>query len=226
MIIAIDEVGNFASDSGSFHYFIAVQLDQNKNGIEIKRQQFQAWLDTIPADRKNQHGEVKGKDLSDEQLLQFANQVIATDPLVRITQVRVIPTENSPELIEEYRKIEISRFEKGVELYTKNNRPRIAEAYQQLIHWYKNRNYEQYLKILILNQTIPEALRKVIGISILLSLLPGNGNDNLLNIKIKIDRDFINGPQPRLFFGELLRSSFRTFTTKYPIPVLDSWAKT
>ena len=225
MVLGIDEVGDFAIGSESFHYFIAVHLDQNHNGIIRKKNQFYQWLNTISDNKKNQYGEVKGKDLTDQELYYFAEKVIATNPPVRITQMRLIPKENPEDLVEEFKKIEISQYEKAVEYFANKNRPQVSEEYQKLIYWYKNRNYQQYIKIIMLNKTIPEALRNTIIIAIVLSEIPGSSHDNLLKIKIKIDRDFINGPQPRLFFGELLKHAFRTFTNNNPIPALDTWEK-
>jgi hypothetical protein len=80
MIIGIDETGNFVHDSDlKFHFFTAVQLDQNKNGIELKRQQFQKWLETIPTDKKNKNGEVKGSDLP------RCRGLLVRDPIVSIS---------------------------------------------------------------------------------------------------------------------------------------------
>jgi len=227
MIIGIDEVGDFAINSEKFHFFIAVMLDQNRNGLEIKKEQFSNWLKTIPAEKKNKNGEVKGTDLTDEELFFFANQVIVSDPITRLIQVRVIPAENPPEIIEKFKEIEINRLEQGIQFYKEQGKDRIVKDLQKLIFWYKNRNYQHYLKMLVLHRTISKVLYETIGVSILLSLLPENNPEmNLLNIQLKIDRDFINGPQPRIFWGEMLRNAIRTFTNQKPIPVLDTWRKT
>lgn len=224
MILGIDEVGDFAINSEQFHFFLVVQLDQNKNGIEIKKKQFSDWLKTIPEEKINDNGEVKGTDLTDEELYEFAKQVIAADPITRILQVRVVPAENPPELIEKFKEIEIGRIQGAIEYYQENGNQQIVKDLQRLIYWYKNRNYQHVLKMLILHRAISEALNETIGISILLSLLPGNEEEkNLLNIKLKIDRDFINGPHPRIFWGEILRNAIREYSKAKPILVLDTW---
>ncbi|SFE38093.1 DUF3800 domain-containing protein [Sunxiuqinia elliptica] len=227
MILGIDEVGDFAINSEQFHFFLVVQLDQNKNGIEIKKKQFSDWLKTIPEEKINDNGEVKGTDLTDEELYEFAKHVIAADPITRILQVRVVPAENPPELIEKFKEIEIGRIQGAIEYYQKHGNQQIAKDLQKLTYWYKNRNYQHFLKMLVLHRAISEALNETIGISILLSFLPGNEEEkNLLNIKLKIDRDFINGPQPRIFWGEILRNAIREYSQAKPIPVLDTWKDT
>jgi hypothetical protein len=225
MIIGIDETGNFVNDSDlKFHFFTAVQLDQNNNGIELKKEQFQKWFNTIPAEKKNKNGEIKGSDLSAEELFKFADTVIAADPVVRIIQVRIIPKENSPELISTFQEIEVKRLENLIKLYEANNKPQLAKDYKKLVIWYKNRKYAHYLKIIVLNNTICHAVEKSIGASILLGL--HSKDENLLNIKIKIDKDFINADEPKIFWSDFLKSTFHRFTEKYPIPTLDDWEKT
>ena len=224
MVIGIDEVGNFASDSDKFHFFIAIKIDQNDNGYERKKQQFQKWFDTIPADKKNKNGEVKGTDLTEDELFRFADTVIAADPIVRAVQVRIVPKETPTDLVTTFKEIEIKRLENLIALYKEKNKPILAEEYQKLVYWYKNRNYEQFLKILILNNAICHSLEQTIGASILLELLCKD-EKNLLNIKLKIDRDFINAQEPKTFWGDFLRNTFKRFTDKYPIPVLDEWEK-
>ena len=226
MIIGIDEVGDFAVNSNDFNYFIVAQIDQDNNGVEIKKKQFNDWLKTIPEKKKNENGEVKGKDLDDNELLDFSEQVIASEPLVRTKQIRIVPRENSVETVSLYKEIEISRLEFAIQYYIKNDQKEIANQLQKLIYWYKNRNYQQYLKILLLNYTIGVTIEETIGTSILLSMLPGRSNVNLLEIKLKIDRDFINGPQPRIFWGEILRNSIRNYSQKHPLPLLDEWKET
>jgi hypothetical protein len=225
MIIGIDEVGNFVYNSDiKFHFFTAVKIDQNNNGYEIKKAQFQKWFESIPIHKKNKNGEIKGTDLTEEELYNFADTVIAADPPVRIVQVKIIPSNNPPELIEEFQRIEVKRLENLIKIYKEKNRNILAKQYTKLAAWYKNRSYAQYLKIIILNHTICEALRSAIGTSILLGLL--HKDDNLLNIKFKIDRDFINGDEPKIFWRDFLRSAFRDYSKKYPIPMLDQWEKT
>jgi hypothetical protein len=225
MIIGIDETGNFVNDSDlKFHFFTAVQLDQNNNGIELKRQQFQKWFDDIPVEKKNKNGEVKGSDLSEEELFKFADTVIATDPVVRTVPVRIIPKDHSPDLVSTFQEIETKRLENLIKLYEKNDKPKTAKAYKKLVSWYKNRKYAQYLKIIVLNNAICHAVENAIGASILLELL--GKDENLLNIKIKIDRDFINADEPKMFWTDFLKSTFYKFTEKNPIPTLDQWEKT
>lgn len=222
MIIAIDEFGDFNPESERYNFFVAAFINQDADKYEGIKQSFNEWKKSIPKEKVEKDDEVKGRNLNCEELLSFANQVISNDVApISCMQVRIIPADNEKELIDKFRKIELDRFNKLVELCLKDGKKKLAEQYRQLTLWYNKRNNHQYLKIVILNNIIPKAIKDAIGHSIILDLL--GSSFNLLNIKLKIDRDFINPGHGRTYWGELLRNTFYFFSKENPIPLLENW---
>lgn len=229
MIIAIDETGDFSPDSDKLSFFVAVLLEQHNNGIQIKKEQFVNWLATIPKEKFNEKKEVKGSDLSDEELLTFVKSVYIKDPIVRMEVVCIQPNENPEELMRKFKDAEVKQIEKLIELATNDGKLEMAEQYKKMAIWYKNAkkmHYPHFFKLILLRNVINKAFNTAIGVSILLEMLHDKKSENLQNINIKIDQDFVRGRDPNIYWKELLRWSFISSTRRTPIPTLDSWRKT
>ena len=105
MIIGIDETGDFSPESEKLSFFIAVVIDQQKNGAPTKQTQFLKWLESIHSEKFNKKREVKGSDLTDEELLTFVNQVYCSNPKIRCEVVCFQPNENPEPLMKKYKQI-------------------------------------------------------------------------------------------------------------------------
>ncbi len=222
MIIAIDEVGDFNPKSEKYNYFIAVHINQYNDNLKRKEAQFEEWKSKINKDRFSKNNEIKGKDLSAKDLLDFAKNVISSDPAIVITQVRLIPIKNPEERVMDYKRIEIESYLKLIDYYKSKNKINLAKEYEKLVFWFKNRNYEQYLKIRLLSECICQSLSKSIGCCIMYNHF-FNDLDNIMNIKYKIDKDFINGYWPRIFYYDFIRSLLKDFTKEFPIILPEEW---
>lgn len=62
MIIAIDEVGDFAVTSQRYNYMVAALPTQKDNAFETKRQQFEAWKQTVDKSKYTKYAEVKASN--------------------------------------------------------------------------------------------------------------------------------------------------------------------
>jgi hypothetical protein len=85
MIIAIDESGNFESNSKKHSMFVAAHLQTLHNNLEIKRKQFLNWENTIPVRMKDSKGEVKGQLLGKVELKNFIKNIVYQKPEIRFT---------------------------------------------------------------------------------------------------------------------------------------------
>lgn len=226
MIIAIDETGDFHPDSDMMSFFVAVILDQRDNGIEIKKHQFEKWKETIPQEKFNQKGEVKGSDLTDIELLSFVECVFNTDPIIRHEVVFFLPKENPEDLMKEFKEIEVDRLQNSAKLANESGKNEMAKQYERMAIWHKNAkkmHYPHFFKLILLRQLINKSFNTSIGASILLEMVGDKESTNLLNIKFKIDQDFVRGDDPTIYWKELLRNSFISYTINNPVPLLDSW---
>ena len=82
MVIAIDEVGDFAPYSERYNFMIGALLSRHNDGIARKQAQFEAWKNTIDREKFTRQNEVKGTELSEEELFMFTNEVILTNPIL------------------------------------------------------------------------------------------------------------------------------------------------
>ncbi len=226
MIIAIDETGDFNPDSELHSFFVAILIDQSNNGLEIKQQQFDKWKETIPKEKFNDKGEVKGSDLNDDELLRFVKNVYNPDPVLRQEVVFFLPKENPESLMKIFKEIEVEKLTKVSELAKSEGKVEMAKQYERMAIWHKNAkkmHYPHFFKLILLRSLITKAFNTCVGVSILLEMLGDKESKNLLNIKIKIDKDFVRGDDPTIYWKELLRNSFISSTMENPIPLLDTW---
>lgn len=227
MIIGIDETGDFKIGSEKKSFFIAVLLQQHKNRLEIKREQYKSWLDSISKDKINSKNEIKGSELNEDELLSFAQMVYCKEPAVIHKGMYIIPSDISEELMKEFKEVEVNSLKELVILSRKEGKIKMSEQYEKMRIWYQNSkkmHYPHYLKLLLLRKLINETFRIAVGTSICLEMLDDIESENLLNLEFKIDSDFIRAREPNLYWKELLRNEFNNENGR--IPVLDSWDRT
>jgi hypothetical protein len=148
VIIAIDETGTFNESSTRLNFFIAIQIRQRKTVYRQKRDEFLGWESSIDRSLKNPRGEIKAAPLSDDQLLDFAQRVIASAVAVGITPLAICPTQNPPSVVEKHKSVKVLCIRKGVDWYTEHGRIALARVYNELGNWLEKLNYQQYLKIM------------------------------------------------------------------------------
>lgn len=226
MIIAIDETGDFSPDSKLKSFFVGVLLQQHKGKLEIKKQQYELWLKTIPSEKFNSKNEIKGSELDEEELYQFTEMVYTKEPCVANQIIYFLPSENPECLMKSIKKIEVESIEKIVELAKEKEKPEWTDFYKKLSIWYKNAkkmNYQHFMKLILLRRLINRSFENAVGVSILYEMAEDSNSENLLNLEFKIDKDFIKGREAKQYWKELLRNSFHTYNKKNPLPTLQKW---
>ena len=229
MIIGIDETGDFSPKSDKLSFFIAVLLDQSDNGLKKKQEQFTAWLNTIPKEKINEKGEVKGSDLEEHELLSFVKTVYNHEPISRVEIVCFNPIENPEELMLKIKAIEVNKLIESAKIARENGNEEKAKYIEKMSIWYRNAkkmHYQHFLKLILLRNLITHTFETSVGVSILLEMLQDKNSSNLLNIEFKIDQDFVRGDEALKYWKSLLRASFVSYNLKHPLPALDTWNKT
>lgn len=219
MIIAIDETGSFGVDSSSRSFFVAVHIRQRKTLYKDKRYHFIRWEKSLPRSLKNSKGEIKSSLLSDEQLTEFARDVVSAHYYIGITPYCIRPSKNPEAVVEKYRMANLMGIRGSAKEMRELCRPEsFAKMYDDFGNWLEKLSYVQYLKILVLGACISTALSNTIGHSI-----TGGYDDELTRIKFLIDRDFIKEPHHNIFWHEVLRNQLYYHSKKDPLPILDKW---
>jgi len=228
MVVGIDESGDFAPGSELLSFFVATKLVQHGDSLQVKEHQFREWLSRVPQEKLGANGEVKGSNLSDAELIDFAQRVICAEPAVRITYVQFRPSDNPEALMKSFKAQEVATLESTAADARNDGKEQLAKQYEQMAIWYRNArkmHYQHYIKLVMLRGLITTCFRQIIGVSILLEQLgDDDAHANLLNIEFKIDRDFVRGREPEIFWKELLRNSF--INASDAIPLLEGWQET
>ncbi|HLC26961.1 MAG TPA: DUF3800 domain-containing protein [bacterium] len=220
MIIAIDESGTFDSEAKGRHFFVAVHLRQRKTLYRQKREQFATWESGLPRCLKNANGEIKSSKLSDQQLADFAHEVVCTPPKIGITSFAIRPADNPKGVVEKHRTVVLIGIGEGRKEYTALDRGRMAKAYEEFENWFRRLSYDHFLKIIVLGDCISSAMVNTVGHSI-----SGKYDEELTRMRFIIDQDFIKGSRRNLFWHEVLRCQLYHESKSNPIPLLNKWKK-
>jgi len=210
-------------------FFITVIIDQSNEGLSTKYGQYLTWLKSIPVEKLSDKGEIKGSNLSDEELLSFVNSVYNESPNSSHSVVCFNPAQNPPEVMLNFKEQEVQRIKVNIQLATKDGKKELAEQYHRMSIWYKNAkkmHYQHYFKMLLLNKIITRSFEKAIGLSILYEMRHDKTCYNLQHLHIKIDEDFIRGADPNIYWKEVLRNTFIREINATGIPTLAAWPDT
>jgi hypothetical protein len=218
MLLAIDESGSFGATAKGTHFFVALHMRQRDHLLQQKRAQFLAWERTLPRSLKNAKGEFKGAALSDAQLHEFAMCVFGTPPAVGITPVAIESSGQTAEIIRKHRHVALVGIREGVKGFRALGRPAVAQTYEEMGNWFQKLDNGLYLKVVLLGECIVNALINAIGHAV-----SGDYDDELINLRYLIDRDFVRNPRHLVFWREILRNQLWHITSKKPVPLVTEW---
>lgn len=221
MIISIDESGDFREESSQRCLFVAVHIRQLRNNLDKKRTQFEHWEHSLPRSLKNHNGEIKSSVLSDDQLLAFSKDVLSADPIVGITAIGFQPSQNPKLIVDKHKLIEQAQINDGIILYSKLGRTPMTRFVTDMSNWFRKLGYDNYVKAICLGNCIIKSVNNAFGHAI-----AGDYTDELLHLRIKIDKMFLRGTDQDRFWHHLLKAQIYTESMKSPLPLLRDWQTT
>lgn len=217
MIIAIDESGNFNTKSNKINLFVAAHILSQNGNLEIKQKQFESWEKTVPAKMKDKKSEIKGQLLGKVELKNFLKNVVYQKPEIRFTYVSIIPEENNIEIIQKHQRIEVLQLQLSLENFKNANAKQVNINYMaHFLKWVNKRNEIEYLKLQCLGHCLYNSFYNTFAYCIAL-----NRVDELLDIKFKIDKDFINNENE--FWKTYSGRCIQELTKLHPLPMLSDW---
>jgi len=225
MITGIDEVGDFGLGSTDLNYFVGVHIDQNQGRLGIKHSQFRLWEDVVPVKHRD-NGEVKGRLLSDELLMTFHEQVLASEPQVLVSAVGTIPNQNTKEAVTKHVGKEIDALVRVQQHHNEQGNPS-ARTYHRMLVWYKNLagRPDMFLKLKCLEELMRISIPYVFGYAQLQCILDGGDERNLEHLAFKIDKDYIRARDPMIYWREHLRQSLMYTRGPLEVPMLPFWTR-
>lgn len=219
MIIALDESGTFNINSEKTNLFVAAQILSESGKLEIKRKQFENWENSIPDELKDKNGEVKGQLLGKVELKNFLKNVVYEKPEVKFSIVSIIPKNNSKIVVEKHHCSQIEQLIYSKELFKEgNSTKKNINFFDQFAKWLSKRNESQFLKMLCLKNCVYESFYNGFVFGII-----SNDNEELLNLKFKIDNDFISNEND--YWKAYLLKFLEENSKRKHIPILDTWEK-
>lgn len=218
MIIAIDESGSFAVNSQDKNLFVAAHIQSHDVHLALKEKQFKNWEDSISSYKRDKFGEVKGQLLDKVDLKNFIKKVVFQKPEVLFSYISIIPGKNLQEVINKYKKFEVTQLELSIDNFKKANSKKFNINYlNQLSKWLNKRNEVEFLKMVCLKKCIYNGLYFTFPECVMDDRL-----SELLNINFKIDKDFINNENE--YWKTYLLRSIQELNKLNPIPMLKDWS--
>lgn len=217
MIIALDESGTFNINSDKTNLFVAAQILSENGKLRIKKKQFENWENSIADELKDKNGEVKGQLLGKVELKNFLKNVVYQNPEVKFSIVSIVPKKNSKIIVEKHHRSQTEQLIYSKELFKKgNSKKKNINFLDQFGKWLNKRNESQFLKMLCLKNCVYESFYNGFVFGII-----SNDNEELLNLKFKIDNDFISNEN--VYWKAYLLKFLEENSKRKYIPILDTW---
>jgi Protein of unknown function (DUF3800) len=215
---------NFIDDSGSFSWgnrgkslFCGVTVSDAELSELEKR--FIAWKRSIVG---NSGQELKGSDLTSNQLESFVMKVLPPSSGVMLTVVGGDTSVTAESHVEKMRDQSAELFRLTSELCAKytseaNKNERIVEFYRQMFGWVRKRSTANCLWIVVLLQTIFDTLQHGI-----VRFAEPELSQEFANIEFVIDQSFIKRDEHLQFWKEWLRADLMK-SSRRSIMTIKEW---
>lgn len=218
MIIGIDESGTFNLGSKGASFWVGVHIldfkDQKKLAINLEK-----WKNQYSHFKSGQ-GEIKGSDVTESVAEEFVKTVIEPIGYFFITINGTIPSDHTKKDIQFHRDHHVKCLDEGIWKCKEIGNTKLAKEYIELRNWYKKINYQLLLKTWILGEMIGYSF-----VGHVWQVALDKKDRTLGTIKISIDRDFILSSRHVIFWKDILRNQFYSYTYHNPVPVISEWSE-
>lgn len=219
MIIGIDDSGNFESDSKSLYAAIFIRPKKYDKIVKV----FTSWEEGLPTSVK-EDGEVKGRLLSKDQLVEFSDKVLINNGCgaIKLGVFMIdIDKHNSSSLIGQ-RQLNLTQIKEGVDEHYRgkgDEYKEITHQYNQMSTWLNAKSIKTLYKIQLLGITIVKSFNLAILISV------NKGYDKELgSLTMSIDEGIVGRKSVEMYWRDLLRNQFWNLTsTVEPMIYLTTW---
>jgi hypothetical protein len=222
MILGIDETGTFSLESPTLNLFAVVHLlepaDRQKLATHLAQWK-KRYKQRATINRTNKNGEIKGSDLSDDELADFVNHVIRRQgQYFYISICGIVPNEHKEKDILYRQRHSIASLEKGIKEAEAIGNTNLVRQCRELNNWYGNLPPQLVMKLSVLGETIGHAWRNHTGMVIV-----DRRDMTLGTFLISIDQDFIRRETHVDFWKFILGNQVWAYTYKNPLPALKEW---
>ena len=203
MIVGIDDSGNFTDDKISFYASVFIRP---KRYEQIKKK-FLAWEASLSETAK-ENGEVKGKLLNEDQLLEFADKILTNNGHGAVKNqvfgIEINDQNTKHILIQKQRNVDQLR-QQSEEVYRAKGKEynQIASFYEQMSDWLASKSLKTLYKIELLGI----AIVKSINLSIISSTLR-DFDKELGKLEINIDQGITGRASVENYWKDMMRTIF------------------
>jgi Protein of unknown function (DUF3800) len=196
MRIFIDESGSFNWHNPGKSLFCGVTVPDR--GLDALYERFARWRRTIIGHSKR---ELKGSELTENQLTLFAAKVlVTTDQDVWLTVVGIDTCLTQEAIISRLRDQAAIIFDQSSRLAKEHHNAKLEETYRQMSGWVRNRSPQNVLWVIALIETLTKSLNHAI-----VRFAEPEDDVEFDNIKIQIDQSFVKRDEHVAFWREWLR---------------------
>jgi hypothetical protein len=211
----------FIDESGSFGW-------QNPGrsifcGISIRDRDFPNVLDRFLRWRRSIIGhsrrELKGSELTENQLVSFASKVLpGSDKQIWLTVVGIDTARTRREVIVRLREQASAILQKSSEISGAHGNLRLKESYRQMSGWMNSRSPENLLWVIGLEQAVIDTLQHTI-----VRFLEPEDDSEFEDFRIYIDQSFIRREEHAAFWREWLRNQLGKSSNKELTMIPNTW---
>ncbi len=213
MKIFIDDSGSFGWGSPGMSLFCGISVaDSTIPDLFVR---FFRWKQRVGGRKKGT--EVKASSLNDEQLVNFAQEVIRPRD-VWLTVVGTDTTQMQAGTVDLVKKQSAEVLNAASKWASRQEKPILARQYKHMAGWLRNRSPENYLWIICLEHTIYSVLQHTIA-----RFLEPEFDQEFENLEIVVDRSFIRVREAIANWKELLRNGLLQLSEKRPMAIPDVW---
>jgi hypothetical protein len=210
----IDESGSFGWSTPGICLFCGVTIGDQ--AIDSVLERFAAWRRSIIGTRTSR--ELKGSELSANQLNSFAYKVLDKEPDIWLTVVGVDTSVTSQIVPRKLCEQASVMFATASERMGEFGNKRQQESYRQLSGWARNRSPQNVLWMACLEEAIIQILQHCVA-----RFLGPEQATEFETLNIAIDESFIRREEHVVFWREWLRNHLMSHSTKEGILIPRQW---
>lgn len=219
MIIGIDDSGDFTKDDWSLYASIFIRP---KRYQKIKKK-FEEWEEKLPESVK-ENGEVKGKLLSEAQLIDFADKILMNNGYgaIKVQVFGIQINESNTKALKNQQKLNVDQMRtQAKEVYRNKGKKynQIASFYEQMADWLGSKSPKTLFKLELLGITIVKSLNLAIMTS-----TNRNFDKELGMLEINIDEGITGRKSVDRYFKDTMRTIFWNLTSQVePLIMISEW---
>jgi hypothetical protein len=214
MRVYIDDSGSFSWHNSGVSLFCGVTIPDRDGSAVIER--FASWRRALIGQSKR---ELKGSDLTEDQLASFADTVLVpSDRELWLTVVGIDTRRTREDIIGKLQQQAAVILLRSSELCAEHNNSRLQESYRQMSGWIQGRSPQNLLWIIALQEAVIDSLQHSI-----IRFMEPQDDSEFHDLRFYIDESFIRNEAHVTFWREWLRAELAKSSRSERCLIPNTW---